>query len=60
MGQGKKPTDAKEILFKRLYGVKPDTFHAMLLILQKEFNALHKNGGKPPKLTRPKTSCILP
>jgi hypothetical protein len=23
----------------------------MLLILQKEFNALHKNGGKPPKLT---------
>jgi hypothetical protein len=23
----------------------------MLSILQKEFNALHKNGGKPPKLT---------
>jgi hypothetical protein len=23
----------------------------MLLILQKEFIALHKNGGKPPKLT---------
>jgi hypothetical protein len=40
MGQGKKATDAKEILFKRLYGVKSATF-----------NALHKNGGKPPKLT---------
>jgi hypothetical protein len=23
----------------------------MLLILQKAFNELHKNGGKPPKLT---------
>jgi hypothetical protein len=23
----------------------------MLLILQREFNALHKKGGKPPKLT---------
>ena len=23
----------------------------MLLILQKEFNVMHKNGGKPPKLT---------
>jgi hypothetical protein len=35
----------------RLYGVKPGTFHKMRSILQKEFDALHKNGGKPPKLT---------
>jgi hypothetical protein len=51
MGRGRKMADTKAVLFKWLYGVKPDTFHAMLLILQKEFNALHKNGGKPPKLT---------
>jgi len=51
MGKGKKAKDAKEALFKRLYGVKPATFNRMLLILQKEFDVLHKNGGKPPKLT---------
>jgi hypothetical protein len=51
MGRGKQTADAKEVLFKRLYGVKPDTFHKMLSILQKEFDALHKNGDKPPKLT---------
>jgi hypothetical protein len=51
MGRGRKAVDAKAVLFKRLYGVKPDTFHKMLSILQKEFDALHKNGGKPPKLT---------
>jgi hypothetical protein len=51
MGRGKKARDAKEALFERLYGVKPATFSQMLSILQKEFNAMHKNGGKPPKLT---------
>jgi hypothetical protein len=51
MGRGKKAQDAKEALFKRLYGVKPATFNKMLTILQKEFDAMHRNGGKPPKLT---------
>ena len=51
MGWGNKTQDAKEALFKRLYGVKPGTFKKMLSILQKEFNEMHKNGGKPPKLT---------
>jgi hypothetical protein len=51
MGRRKKAADAKAVLFKRLYEVKPGTFHNILLILQKEFNKLHKNGGKPPKLT---------
>jgi hypothetical protein len=50
MGRGKKAVDAKAVRFKQLYGVKPGTFHKMFLILQKEFNALHKKGGKPPKL----------
>ena len=50
MGRGKKKQDSKEVLFKRLYGVKPATFNQMLSILQKEFDELHKSGGKPPKL----------
>ena len=50
MSRGKKTPDTKEALFKRLYGVKPATFNQMLLILQKEFNVLHKSGGRPPKL----------
>ncbi|MDR1986863.1 MAG: transposase family protein [Treponema sp.] len=51
MGKENKAANAKAVLFKRLYGVKPGTFHTMLSMLQKEFDALHKNGGKPPKLT---------
>ena len=50
MGRGKKAQDAKEVLFKRLYGVKPATFNEMLKILQKEYDTMHKYGGKPPKL----------
>jgi hypothetical protein len=49
MGSGKQAADAKAALFKRLYGVKPETFDKMLSIFQKEFDALHKNGGKPPQ-----------
>jgi hypothetical protein len=48
MGKGKKAVDAQAVLFKRLYGVKPAPFHNMLLMLQKEFDVLYKNGGKPP------------
>jgi hypothetical protein len=51
MGTRKQEADAKAVLFKPLYGVKPDTFDKMVSILQKEFDVLHKNGGKPPKLT---------
>jgi hypothetical protein len=50
MGRGKKARNAKDVLFKRLYGVKPATFNKMVIILQKELRLLHKNGGKPPKL----------
>jgi hypothetical protein len=51
MGRGKKAKNAKDALFKRLYGVKPPTFTKMLAILQKEFIAMHTRGGKPPTLT---------
>jgi hypothetical protein len=51
MEKEKKVVDAKAVLFNRLYGVKPDTFEKMRSILQKEYDVLHKNGGKPPKLT---------
>jgi hypothetical protein len=50
MGRGRKAKNAKEALFKRLYGAKPATFAKMLSILQKEFNEMHESGGKPPKL----------
>jgi hypothetical protein len=50
MKKGKKAADAKAALFKRLYGVKPGTYKKMLSILQKEYDALHRKGGKPPKL----------
>ena len=43
--------DSPESTFKRLYGVKPDTFEKMLAILQKEYDKMHKAGGAPPKLT---------
>jgi predicted DNA-binding protein YlxM (UPF0122 family) len=51
MRNGKKAGDAKAAVFKRLYGVKPGTFEKMKAILQAAFNELHKQGGKPPKLT---------
>ena len=52
MGKEKKYNpDSPEAVFKRLYGVKPDTFEKMLKILQKEYNKMHKAGGAPPKLT---------
>ena len=51
MGKGKKYNpNSPEAVFKRLYGVKPDTFDKMKGILQKEYNKLHKAGGSPPKL----------
>jgi hypothetical protein len=58
MGKEKEATDAKAVLFKRLYGVKPGTFEKMLSILQKEYDALHQKGGKPPKLTVKDKLCI--
>jgi hypothetical protein len=51
MGRGKQAQDAKDVLFKRLFGVKPETFEAMKSILQKEFDKLHRQGGSPPKLS---------
>ena len=52
MGKGKKYNpESPEAVFKRLYGVKPDTFEMMLAILQKEYNKMHIAGGAPPKLT---------
>jgi len=50
MGRGKINYNDKAHIFKRLYGMKPATFNKMLSILRKEFNKMHKNGGKPPKL----------
>jgi predicted DNA-binding protein YlxM (UPF0122 family) len=52
MGKGKKYNpNSPDSIFKRLYGVKPDTFEKMRVILQKEYEKMHKKGGSPPKLT---------
>jgi len=52
MGKGKKYNpNSSESVFKRLYGVMPDTFEKMLAILQKEYDKMHKSGGSPSKLT---------
>ena len=51
MGRGKKKSNEKNAVFKRLYGVKPETFEKMNEILQKEYEKLHKHGGRPPDLS---------
>jgi len=52
MGRGRKYNpNSREAVFKRLYGVKPETFEKMKAILQKEYDEMHKLGGSPPKLT---------
>src|SRR5215469_3964116 len=51
MGRGKKNYNDKESTFKRMFGVKPDTFKQMLKILEKEYDEIHKKGGSPPKMT---------
>jgi hypothetical protein len=51
MGKKKDAANTEAVVFKRLYGVNPDTFKKMLSILQKAYDALHQKGGKPPKLT---------
>ena len=40
MRKGNKAEDAKAAVFKRLYGVKPDTFGKIQAILQKAYNRL--------------------
>jgi len=52
MGKGKiYNPNSPEAIFKRLYGVMPDTFNKMKAILQKEYDEMHQSGGSPPKLT---------
>jgi hypothetical protein len=58
MRKQKKAQDAKAVSFKRLCGVKPATFEKMKVILQSAFVELHKQGGKPPKLTVEDKLCI--
>jgi hypothetical protein len=51
MGWGKQAQEVKDIVFKRLFGVKPETFEAMQSILQKECDKLQRQDGSPPKLS---------
>jgi hypothetical protein len=43
--------DTAAVAFKRVYGVRPETFEKMSRILQERFDVMHKAGGSPPKLT---------
>jgi hypothetical protein len=60
MRKKNKALDAKVVVFKRQYGVKPTTFEKMLSILQTAYDVLHQKGGKPPKLTVEDKLCITP
>ena len=40
----------KENKYQEIFGVKKPTFEAMLTILEEEYEELHKQGGRPPKL----------
>ena len=51
MRREKKNYNDKVSTFKRMFGVKPDTFAKMKVILEKEFEKLHQKGGSPPKLS---------
>ena len=51
MRRKKKNYNDKVSTFKRMFGVKPDTFAKMKQILEKEFEKLHQKGGSPPKLS---------
>ena len=51
MGRGKKKQNKNDAVFKRLFGVKQETFGKMKAILQKEYDKMHRFGGKPPKLS---------
>jgi hypothetical protein len=45
--QVRKALELSNTQFKRLFGVKKETFHRMLEIMHKAFGELHKQGGKP-------------
>ena len=45
--------------FKRLFGVKRETFHRMLEIIHAEYEKLHRLGGKPSKKLRVEDRLLL-
>jgi hypothetical protein len=51
MGKGKKNYNDPESTFKRMFGVKPETFKKMKEILEKEYDKMHQKGGSHPKMT---------
>jgi len=51
MGRGKINYNDKAHTFKRLFGVKIQTFMKMKEILDEEYEKMHRKGGSPPKMT---------
>jgi hypothetical protein len=47
----KRIMELNESEYQGLFGVKKSTFEAMLTILEEEFEQLHNQGGRPPRLS---------
>jgi len=41
----------KDSEYQQIFGVRKPTFEAMLAILEEAYEQLHKQGGRPPKLS---------
>jgi len=44
-------SNLKDTEYQQIFGVKKATFETMFAILEREFVNLHKQGGRPPKLS---------
>jgi hypothetical protein len=55
----RKALELSNTKFKRLFGVKIETFGRMLKILQEAFGELHKQGGKPPTKLQVEDKLLL-
>jgi len=51
MDNTKRISELKGNEYQALFGVKKSTFEAMLTILEDEFERLHNQGGRPPRLS---------
>ncbi|WP_461257572.1 helix-turn-helix domain-containing protein, partial [Treponema sp. R80B11-R83G3] len=51
MGGEKTNYNDKAHAFKRMFGVKTQTFMKMKEILDKEYEETHRKGGSPPKMS---------
>jgi hypothetical protein len=51
MDNNKRIENLKDHEYQGLFGVQKPTFEAMLAVLEEAYAKLHKNGGRPPRLS---------